>query len=409
MSRVALLPSSYPPSLGGVEELTRHLALALADAGDQVEVWTGQPDDGVPETVEVLDGLVVRRLPMPLPATNWPALRRTAFTGTRTLRSLRSAVAAFRPDVLHVQCFGPNGAYATALARVTGLPLVVTLQGETLMDDVDIFDTSRVLRAALRRGLRSAEAVTGCSAFTLADAEERFGLEPRRGQVIPNGVDLAPDRLVDPPPRPSEVGTDRPYILALGRVVEKKGFDLLLSAFAAIDEDRRTADVVIAGVGPALDGLRRLADDLGISAQVHFAGRLDRDRVAAAMAGATLFVVPSRLEPFGIVILEGWRSGTAVVATSRGGPSEFVRDGEDGVLVDPFDADRFAAALDGLLSDPDRREAIAEAGRARVQDFGWPSIAEAYRGVYAAVVHPGDRSDGPLPGTAPTPQGESVA
>ena len=104
-------------------------------------MWTAHPDDASPETVEVLDGLVVRRLPMPLPATNWPAIRRTAVTGTRTLFSLRNAVAAFRPDVLHVQCFGPNGAYATALARLTGLPLVITLQGETLMDDTDIFDS----------------------------------------------------------------------------------------------------------------------------------------------------------------------------------------------------------------------------------------------------------------------------
>jgi hypothetical protein len=150
MTRIALLPSLYPPSLGGVEELTRHLALALTDAGDQVEVWTSQPDDAAAETVEIRDGLVVRRLPMPLPATNWSAIRRTSTVGTRTLFSLRTAVAAFRPNVLHVQCFGPNGAYATALSRSTGVPLIVTLQGETLMDDADIFDTSRVLRASPR-------------------------------------------------------------------------------------------------------------------------------------------------------------------------------------------------------------------------------------------------------------------
>jgi glycosyltransferase involved in cell wall biosynthesis len=388
MSRVALLPSSYPPSLGGVEELTRHLALALVDAGDQVEVWTGQPDDGMPETAEVLDGLVVRRLPMPLPATNWPAVRRSAITGTRTLVSLRSAVAAFRPDVLHVQCFGPNGAYATALSRITGLPLVITLQGETLMDDADIFEISRVLRSALRRGLRSAAAVTGCSAFTLADAEERFGLEPGRGRVIFNGVELEPGHRPggDADPRVAMAGEPgRPYILALGRVVEKKGFDLLLEAFAAIDVGERTADVVIAGVGPALDDLRRLALDLGIDGQVHFAGRLGRDEVAGAMAGATLFVMPSRLEPFGIVILEAWRSGTAVVATNRGGAPEFVRDGEGGVLVDPFDTAGFASTLAGLLNQPARRQAIAEAGRVRVQEFGWPRVAAAYRQVYSSV------------------------
>jgi glycosyltransferase involved in cell wall biosynthesis len=392
MTRIALLPSSFPPSLGGVEELTRHLALTLGDAGDQVEVWTGHVNDRTPETVEILDGLVVRRLPLPLPATNWSAVYRSAVTGTRSLMSLRSAVAAFRPDVLHVQCFGPNGAYALALSRITGLPLVVSLQGETVMDDADVFDSSRVLRFSLRAALRSAAAVTGCSAFTLADAVDRFSLEPGRGGVIPNGVELdgEPVSMGDPGPFASPGGgSDRPYILALGRVVEKKGFDLLLAAYAAIDEDRRSADLVIGGQGEALEGLRRSASELGVAERVHFVGRLSRERVAGAMAGASVFVMPSRLEPFGIVILEAWRAGTTVVATNRGGPPEFVHDGSDGILVDPFDTEGFAGALEGLLAHPERRRRMAEAGRARVPEFAWPAVAEQYRRLYASVVADG--------------------
>jgi glycogen synthase len=411
MTRIALLPSSYPPSLGGVEELTRHLALRLSDAGDQVEVWTGQPDDAARETVEVRDGLVVRRLPMPLPATNWSAIRRSATTGTRTLLSLRNAVAAFRPDVLHVQCFGPNGTYAAALSRITGLPLVVTLQGETLMDDADIFDTSRVLRASLRSGLAHAAAVTACSAFTLADAEERFGLEPGRGQVIPNGVELTGghDRGTEAPRYLPETGQPaRPYILALGRVVEKKGFDLLLAAFAAIPAEHRTTDLVIAGAGASLVDLQRDAVSLGVAPFVHFVGRLDRDEVAAAMAGADLFVMPSRLEPFGIVVLEAWRAGVAVVATTRGGPPEFVHDGQDGVLVDPFDTERFAAALEALLVDDDHRRGIAAAGRVTVESFSWPIIAARYRQVYSSVSTAGtDQREGDA-GMSHAHQGESV-
>jgi glycogen synthase len=408
MTRIALLPSSYPPSLGGVEELTRHLALALVEAGDQVEVWTPHPSDATPETVEVLDGLVVRRLPMPLPATNLAAIRRSALTGTRTLFSLRNAVAAFRPDVLHVQCYGPNGTYAHALARLSRLPLVITLQGETLMDDTDIFDISRVLRSSLRSSLRSAAAVTGCSAFTLADAEDRFGLEPARGRVIPNGVDLRGD----PAPRnatPDELTSfwhqpGHPYVLALGRVVEKKGFDLLLAAYAAIEPGHRTADLVIGGQGESLAGLRHQALVLGIADRVHFVGRLSRQQVSEAMAGASMFVMPSRLEPFGIVILEAWRAGTPVVATSRGGPPEFVHDGRDGLLVDPFDTAGFAAALESLLVDPERRERIGRAGQARVQEFGWASIADQYRQVYASVV-----GDGVTPSPATRAAAKSAA
>jgi glycogen(starch) synthase len=418
VTRVALLPSSYPPSLGGVEELTRHLALALIDGGDQVEVWTGHPDDSHPETVEIRDGILVRRLPMPLPATNWPALHRSATTGPRTLFSLRNAADAFRPDVLHVQCFGPNGAYATALSRVAGIPLVITLQGETMMDDADIFEESRVLRAALRAGIRRAGAVTACSTFTLADAEARFGLEHGRGLVIPNGVVLEPDGA---PGDAGTVRTDRTpfvpvaedparrYILALGRVVEKKGFDLLLSAYAALGEEQRTADLVIAGAGAALDNLERTATELGVGSHVHFVGRLSRDDVQSAMAGATLFVMPSRLEPFGIVVLEAWRAGVAVVATTRGGPPEFVDDGETGVLVDPFDTPAFAAALGGLLADNDRRRAIGRAGRRRVQAFGWPSIADQYRHVYSSVSGAHGASGGRAAGRTRADQGEVVA
>ncbi len=402
------MPSSYPPSLGGVEELTRHLALALMQAGDQVEVWTGQPDDAASETAEVRDGLVVRRLPMPLPATNWSAIRRSATTGTRTLFSLRSAVAAFRPDVIHVQCFGPNGVYATALARMTGLPLVITLQGETVMDDADIFEVSRSLRAALRRGMRSAAAVTACSAFTLADAQDRFGLAPGKGQVIANGVELFEYNEGTPIiERPIERPADRPYIFAVGRLVEKKGFDLLLDAFARMETDYRTVDLVVGGSGPALADLQARSAELGVTHQVRFVGPLNREEVAASMAGAELFVLPSRLEPFGIVLLEAWRAGVAVVATNRGGPRELVNDGEDGLLVDPFDGAGFASVLVGLLGDHDRRVALAAAGRVRVADYAWPRIAQLYRQVYASVTVGHGPSD-PRRDRHAAPEGQTV-
>ena len=385
VTRVALVPSAYPPSVGGVEKLTRHLALALRAAGDDVEVWTGLPDDHHPETVEVRDGLVVRRFPMPLPASRVSAVSHAATTGWRTMRAMRRAVDTFRPEVLHVQCFGPNGTYATALSRLCRVPLVITLQGETLMDDADIFNTSQVLRASLRAGIRSAAAVTACSAFTLDDAVTRFGLATGNGSVIFNGVSLEPSAEDDPATVLPAALDDVPYVLALGRVVDKKGFDLLLAGYAAMDPSRRTADLVIGGTGSALERLEAQAEESGIADRVHFVGRLSREQVAAAMAGARVFVMPSRLEPFGIVVLEGWRAGTAVVATDRGGPPEFVHNGEDALLVDPFDTAAVAEVLGRILSDDDLRRRIAAAGRARVEAFAWPRIAEEYRAVYGAV------------------------
>lgn len=388
MTRIALLPSAYLPALGGVEELTRHLALELTAQGDQVEVWTGLASGSGLARVEEMDGLVVRRFALELPATNRQALARFPRAGVRALWELRHAVTEHRPDLLHVQCFGPNGAYALALARWCRLPLVVTLQGETMMDNDDIFEHSMVLRRTLRWALSSAVAVTGCSAFTLEDARRRFGLAPDAGEVVFNGVGADHAEPQD------QVSTGVPpafgsrYVFAVGRVVEKKGFDLLLEAFAVIAPVHPDVDLVIGGDGAALPQLVGLAERLGVSGRVQFPGRLSREQVARAMTDAEVFVMPSRLEPFGIVALEGWRSGTPVIATSRGGAPEFVRDGLDGLLVDPVDTSALARGLDRVLADPELANRLGSAGRARVEEFSWTAITARYREIYTKVLDP---------------------
>jgi len=248
------------------------------------------------------------------------------------------------------------------------------------MDDNDIYERSMALRAALRWGLGRA-AVTGCSAFTLADAR-RFGLHPNSGQVIFNGVRLdEPDtRNFRQEPAPETLPFER-YVLALGRAVEKKGFDLLLRAYTQLGPPEKVG-LVIGGDGAALSTLRELVAELGIAGRVHFPGRLERARAAELMRGADVFVMPSRLEPFGIVVLEAWREGTAVVASNRGGPPEFVEDGVDGLLVDPFDTSALAKMIGSLLEDPVRRAEIARKGREKVAAFSWPVIAQQYREIY---------------------------
>jgi glycogen(starch) synthase len=385
MSRIILFPSSYLPALGGVEELTRHLALALRDAGDEVEVWTMSARQWGRAEVEECDGMVVRRFPFPLPAANPRAVGRFLAQLPLSLWALTRAAAEFQPQVLHVQCFGPNGIYATALSLLSRVPLVVSLQGETVMDDHDAFDHSSSLRLGLRLGLSRAHVVTGCSGFTLRDAESRFGLARGRGEVIFNGVALDGTGNADGEglgDQPKIVATENPYILALGRLVEKKGFDLLLRAFAAMEATESGVDLMIAGDGEKLAELQGLAADLGITGRVRFPGRLSREAVARAMAGARVFVMPSRLEPFGIVLLEAWRAGTPVVATARGGPPEFVQDRVDGILIDPFDTDSFSHALSALLSDPEGAKALGAAGRERVTEFAWPVIADRYQKLY---------------------------
>lgn len=378
--RVALLPSAYAPSVGGVEELTRRLAERLVAAGDQVEIWTIRHPADLPAE-EVLGGLRVRRFALAMPRAAPSALARFPGPAARAVAALFRAVTEFRPDLLHVQCFSANGVYATALAACRHLPLVVSLQGETMMDDRDIYQRSAALRAGLRLGVRRADAVTACSRFTLDDAVGRFGLPPGKGVVVPNGVETAGDGS---PPRAVEVPFER-FVLGLGRVVAKKGFDLLVEAFARLVPGRPGLGLVLAGDGPSRAGLVDQAARLGVADRVHFAGSLGRAEVAWAMAAAEVFVLPSRVEPFGIVVLEALRAARPVVVSSRGGAKEIVRHEREGLLADPFDGAELAGAIARLLDDHELARQLAEAGRRRADDFDWAAIADGYRGIYQRV------------------------
>ncbi len=103
------------------------------------------------------------------------------------------------------------------------------------------------------------------------------------------------------------------------------------------------------------------------------------------MEKADVFVLPSRVEPFGIVVLEALRAGTPVVVSDRGGAGEIVDAGQ-GLLVDPTDTSALAASISRLLGDPSLRERLAYSGRLRAKAFGWEGITLQYESVYESVV-----------------------
>ena len=390
--RVALVSSSYDPYVGGVESHVRAVARELRELGDEVEVWT--VDRGEHLGQRRLDDTVVRYLPTPMPARTPGAMAGFAMALPAAWRRWSAARRAFRPDVLHVQCFGPNGVYATALARRTGTPLVVSSHGETIADDHDAFGGSALLRAGLRRALGQAEAATGCSDLVLDDLRHRFGLSG--GVVVPNGVTspATPDAPTRATADRGQVTADgglpglppapRRIVFAVGRLEHTKGFDLLLRAYASLPAER-DVELVIGGIGSRRAELERLAAELGVAERVHFTGRLDERDVDAWMRRAAVVAVPSRREAFGIVVLEAWRAGAPLVATTLGGPASLVTDGVDGLLVDPTDVDALASALDAVLVDPARSATLAAAGRVSVRRFTWAATARAYARLYDEI------------------------
>jgi glycosyltransferase involved in cell wall biosynthesis len=373
--RVALVSSSYAPHVGGVEEHVRQVARELHEAGSAVEVWT--VDRGTGSAVREVDGISVRYLPTPLPSGSLGGVGRFLRRFPSAWRSWVGAHRAFRPDVIHVHCFGPNGVYALAVHRRFRTPLVVTSHGETVADDNAVFERSALLRTGLRRSLAVARHVTAPSQFVLDELRANFGLAG--GDVVPNGVDLSI------PGDPARTAFSGRYLLAVGRLGRVKGFDLLVDAFAGSDLDPDVR-LVIVGDGPERERLEALVAERDAGHRIVLAGRLDPAAVADAMAGAVAVVVPSRLEAFGIVALEAWRSGAPLVMTDRGGAPGFVRDGVDGILVDPLDPAALRSEMARAVADDALRSRLVAAGREHVREFTWRRVAEAYEAVYAAAV-----------------------
>lgn len=385
--RVALITSSYAPHVGGVETHVAEVAGALAAQGVAVEVWA--VDRGLRPRAGESEAFPVRYLPTPLPARRAGSLARFAGRAPGAWLAWRRAHRRFRPDVLHVQCFGPNGIYALALHRRFGTPLIVTSHGETTGDDDDVFAGSALLRGGLRDALARAVAVTAPSEYVLRDLRGRFGLSG--GEVVPNGV--AADVPEDEGIRARL--PQGPYLAAVGRLGRMKGFDLLIEAFARMrertpsgrdgaEQGTEEARLVIAGDGPERVALQAQARARGIGDVVDLLGWCTPSEVATVLGGSRALVVPSRSEAFGIAALEAWRAGTALVMTNRGGAGEFVRDGEDGLLVDPEDGDALEAAISRVLADPRLRARLAAAGSARTAEFAWERVAERYRSLYPA-------------------------
>ena len=151
---------------------------------------------------------------------------------------------------------------------------------------------------------------------------------------------------------------DAPLALALGRLHENKGFDVLLAALAQVP----ALYLWLAGDGPLLGELERRAHRLGVAPRLRFLGW--RNDTAALLAAADFLVCPSRREPLGNVVIEAWAAGVPVLATASEGPRVLIVTEETGLLVPVDDGDSLAVAMRRLAEDRDLRRRLAEGGTA---------------------------------------------
>ncbi len=381
------MPAYYLPRIGGVEFAVAHLARELTRRGCSVRIVTTRHSPRVPER-ERIDGIEVLRLPLFFPHVNLGPRGRSSFKAALkwvllpgfslyNLFRLMRLGRAFRPHVVNLHYVGANAFYALLWRRLMPFRLIVTVHGADIQRDAGV---SRLARWLVRRTLRTADVVLANSAAML---NETKGLQPaagKRSAVVGNGVEVGEFA------GRGGFGHPRPYILSVGRFVHKKGFDLLVQAFARFARRNPGVDLLLAGGGEELETCRRLAVHLGLAERVRFLGSVDHRQVVDLIRGCRFFILPSRQEPFGIVVLEAMAAGKPVVAARVGGVPEIIEHGENGLLVNPESVGALLAGMEMLWHHPRLSGELARRGQATARDrFTWGRVAERYLRSYQSI------------------------
>ncbi len=393
--RVLMVTSSYPLFEGDVTApFIEAIAHAVARRGHQVDVVLPHHP-----ALRRGDGEPVRFFPYRYAPDGWSLwgyaqslradvrLRKAAWLlaplATLAVRRAVSArLTALRYDALHAHWLVPNAVAVADLARRHSVPLTVSLHGS------DVFVAERVapVRALASRALAASGSVTACSE-DLRRRAHALGAPPARSHLVPYGVDVeafSPAAATDGARGRLGVPEDGFLVVAVGRLVAKKGFDTLLEAVARTGGVR----VLIAGEGDLRDSLAAQAQRLGV--RLHLPGALDRRTVAAALAAADMVVVPSVVDAAGNVdglpnaLLEALAAGRPVIASRVAGIPDVVEDGRNGLLVPPADAEALTAALRRLLREPETRQRLGdEARHLATTRLSWDEVGRRFEECYA--------------------------
>ncbi|MFV0129175.1 D-inositol-3-phosphate glycosyltransferase [Streptomyces sp. HMX112] len=408
--RVAMLSVHTSPlhqpgtgDAGGMNVYIVELAKRLAEINIEVEIFTRATAGGLPPAVELAPGVLVRHVDAGpyegLAKEELPA-QLCAFT-----HGVMRAWAGHRPghyDLVHSH-YWLSGHVGWLAAERWGAPLVHAMhtmakvknaslaEGDTPEPVARVIGETQIVRASDRLIANTAEEAEDLVRF--------YEAERARVAVVHPGVNLERFRPGDGRAAArARLGLPAEAFVPVfaGRIQPLKAPDILLRAAARmLDEDpslrsRMVVPVVGGPSGSGLakpEGLQKLAARLGIADVVRFHPPVDQDRLADWFRAASVLVVPSYSESFGLVAIEAQAAGTPVVAASVGGLPVAVRDGTTGYLVEGHDPADYARVLRRFVAEPTLSARLGEAAARHAGSFGWDAAATATADVYTAAMH----------------------
>lgn len=283
-------------------------------------------------------------------------------------------------DLVHAHWLVPQGLLAVLVVR--GLlrkktKLLCTSHGS----DLFIFARRVLGRCLLSFTIRHADAVTVMSR-AMRDLCTGLTERPDKIHVCSMGVDL--NHVFRPRP---EISRDGKMLVFVGRLVEKKGVSVLLTAMEQLLKTCSDLTLLIIGDGPERARLEAQAQSLNISGQVRFLGAREQHALPYLYCEASIAIVPSIQEGLGLTVIEAMGCECAVVASALAAIKDMIRDRENGLLFSPGNAAALAQAVSELLDDPSKRKKLARQGRQSVLSrYDWNIISQNYHRLITALV-----------------------
>nr|WP_202447287.1 D-inositol-3-phosphate glycosyltransferase [Streptomyces sp. SID5468] len=407
--RVAMLSVHTSPlhqpgtgDAGGMNVYIVELAKRLAETGIEVEIFTRATTGGLPPRVELAPGVIVRHVDAGpyegLAKEDLPA-QLCAFT-----HGVMQAEASQRPghyDLVHSH-YWLSGHVGWLAAQRWGVPLVHAMHTMAKVKNAALAEGDTPEPAARVIGetqiVEAADRLIANTDDEAAELVRHYDAPRSKVAVVHPGVNLDRFRPADGRAAArARLGLPQHAVIPLfaGRIQPLKAPDILLRAVALLLADdpklreRLVVPVVGGPSGSGLakpEGLQKLAARLGIADVVRFRPPVDQDTLADWYRAASVLVMPSYNESFGLVAIEAQACATPVVAAAVGGLPVAVRDGHSGVLVPGHDPADYARALRRFVDEPGLGERLGAGAHAHAQGFGWGSVAAATAEVYAAAV-----------------------
>jgi len=405
--KICMISSTYPRYKGDViPSFVHELARKIAEWG--IEVHAVSPHHEAAKCEENLEGVFVHRfrymipsrletlttgggMPTKIQKSLVAKVEMLPYLLSSFLKSLRIC-SKYRIDVVHAHWFFPSGLVGVLLKKLLHKPLVVTGMG------VEFFLTRQKYKwlAFLWRWI--AKNADECVFNSNASKDAAEGIGIRKSIVIPYGVDV--NRFAPRKARSQLVeGTRRKYgvenkviILAVGRLVERKGFKYLVQAMPHILK-RISAVLVIVGAGPEKASLTKLVGELGLDDHVRVVGSVAPSDLSLLYNACDVFVLPAVTdaggdqEGFGLVLCEAMSCGKPVIGTRVGGIVDVISEGQDGVLVEEKSVEQLSEAVVRVAGDHKLAMSLGENARvSAVKKFSCERAAREYVALYAFLL-----------------------